>query len=321
MKAPLPTLLLYARFLPHLDPHEQQDYNEDTMAWRDTTAKNYYQLLGVSVEATPEEIKRVYRRLALEYHPDRNPGDRRAEERFKQISEAYGVLIDPEKRRQYDTFRGAGFQSGNAGFRYRQEDIFRDVFSNPSTSAIFDELRREFQRMGLRFDDRFFQQTFFGGRGFVFGGVFVMGPGGVFSRTFRRQPLDQARGKPVERQRGEPVERQRGEPVEPPALAGGVLQALGRKVKRFVGGLLRGDWVTTQGPDLYAELVVTADEARQGTKKPVAVRRNGEREDLLVTVPPGVWTGTRLRLREKGTVGPRGTLGDLYLTIRVREAP
>ncbi|MFQ5962141.1 MAG: DnaJ domain-containing protein [Candidatus Methylomirabilales bacterium] len=274
------------------------------MTWGDTTAKDYYQLLGVSAEATPEEIKRVYRRLALEYHPDRNPGDRRAEERFKEISEAYGVLIDSEKRRQYDTFRRAGFRPGDAGFRYRQEDIFRDVFSNPSTSAIFDELRREFQRMGFRFDDRFFQQTFFGGRGFVFGGVFVMGPGGVFSRTLRREPLDQARGKPV----------------EPPALTGGVLKEAGRKVKKFLSGLLRGDWITTQGPDLYAELSVTAEEARQGTKKPVAVRRNGEREELLVTVPPGVWTGTRLRLKEKGTTGPHGTLGDLYLTIRVREA-
>lgn len=315
MKASLPTLLLYARFLPHLDPHEQQDYNEDTMAWRDASAKDYYQFLGVSAEATPEEIKRVYRRLALEYHPDRNPGDRRAEERFKEISEAYGVLIDPEKRRQYDTFRQAGFRPGDAGFRYRQEDIFRDVFSNPSTSAIFDELRREFQRMGFRFDDRFFQQTFFGGRGFVFGGVFVMGPGSVFARTLRRERAEQFRREPLDQARGKPVERS-----ERPALAGGVLQELGRKVKRFVGGLLRGDWVTTQGPDLYAELAVTAAEARQGTKKPVAVRRNGEREDLLVTIPPGVWTGTRLRLKEKGTVGPHGTLGDLYLTIRVREA-
>ena len=280
------------------------------MAWSNASEKDYYRLLEVSVEATPEEIKRVYRRLALEYHPDRNPGDRRAEERFKEISEAYGVLIDPEKRRQYDTFRQAGFRPGDAGFRYRQEDIFRDVFTNPSTSAIFDELRREFQRMGFRFDDRFFQQTFFGGRGFVFGGVFVMGPGGVFSRTFRRQPLDHARGKPLERQTS-----------ERPALAGGLLQELGRKVKRFVGGLLRGDWVATQGPDLHAELAVTVEEARQGTKKPVAVRRNGEQEDLLVTVPPGVSTGTRLRLREKGATGPRGTLGDLYLTIRIKESP
>lgn len=278
---------------------------KNAMSWRNAGTKDYYRALGVSAEATPDEIKRTYRRLALEYHPDRNRGDRQAEERFKDISEAYGVLIDPEKRRQYDTFRQAGFPPGDAGFRYRQEDIFRDVFSDPSTSAIFDELRREFQRMGFRFDDRFFNQTFFGGRGFVFGGVFVMGPGGVFSRTLRREPLDQARGKPA----------------EPPALTGGVLREVGRRVKRLLRGLLRGDWIKTQGFDLYADLAVTIDEARQGTKKPVTVRRNGEREELLVTVPPGVGTGTRLRLREKGASGPHGTPGDLYLTIRVKEAP
>lgn len=281
------------------------------MAWKDAAPKDYYRVLGVSPEVTPDEIKRAYRRLALEHHPDRNRGERHAEERFKAISEAYGVLIDPEKRRQYDTFRRAGFPPGDAGFRYRQEDIFRDVFSDPSASAIFDELRREFQRMGFRFDDRFFHQTFFGGRGFVFGGVFFMGPGGVFSRTFRREPLDQARGKPVERPRREPAER--------PALTGSLLKAAGRKLKGFLTGLLRGDWVQTQGPDIDAELSVTVEEARRGTKKPVAVRRDGGREELLVTVPPGVRTGTRLRLKEKGAFGLHGTPGDLYLTIRVED--
>lgn len=288
------------------------------MAWRDATAKDYYRILGVSPETPPEEIKRAYRRLALENHPDRNPGDRRAEERFKEVSEAYGVLIDPEKRRQFDTFRRAGFRPGDAGFRYRQEDIFRDVFTNPSTSAIFDELRREFQQMGFRFDDRFFHQTFFGGRGFVFGGVFVMGPGGVFSRTFGRKPVERERREPLDQARGKPVDWQAS---DRPALTGGILKEVGRKVKGFFTGLLRGDWITTQARDLHADLSVTADEARTGTKKPVAVRRNGKREELLVTVPPGVSTGTRLRLREKGAAGPRGTLGDLYLTIRVKEAP
>ncbi|MDZ4340724.1 MAG: DnaJ domain-containing protein [candidate division NC10 bacterium] len=278
------------------------------MAQRNAATKDYYRILGVSPEATPEEIKRAYRRLALENHPDRNRGDRGAEDRFKAISEAYAVLIDPEKRRQYDAFRQAGFPPGDPGFRYRQEDIFRDVFTDPFASAIFDELRREFQRAGFRFDERFFRQTFFGGRGVVFGGVFVMGPGGfTLSRTFRRHAAQ--------------ADSVTGERSDRPALSGRLLTAAGRTLKRLVTALFRGDWITTKGSDLLSTITVTADEARHGTKKPVAVQRSGEQEELLVTIPPGVRTGSRLRLRQKGAPGPNGIAGDLYLTIRVEEHP
>ena len=84
------------------------------------TNDDYYRLLGVSKSATETEIKKAYRKLALQYHPDRNPGDKGAEEKFKKINEAYAVLSDKEKRAQYDRFGSAGFHQ-----RFSQEDIFR----------------------------------------------------------------------------------------------------------------------------------------------------------------------------------------------------
>ncbi|KPJ98421.1 MAG: integrase [Desulfobacterales bacterium SG8_35] len=81
---------------------------------------DYYEVLGVKKGCSTQDIKKAYRKLAMQYHPDRNKGDKEAEEKFKKISEAYAVLSDPEKRKQYDTFGESGFQQ-----RYSQEDIFR----------------------------------------------------------------------------------------------------------------------------------------------------------------------------------------------------
>jgi molecular chaperone DnaJ len=95
--------------------------------------KDYYAILGVSRNATQEEIKRAYRRLAIKYHPDKNPGDKNAEEKFKEAAEAYEILSDPEKRARYDRFGEAAFAGGGAPHYTDINDIFRhfsDIFSD-----------------------------------------------------------------------------------------------------------------------------------------------------------------------------------------------
>jgi len=111
--------------------------------------KDYYGILGVNRDATQEEIKKAYRRLALEYHPDRNPQDKEAEEIFKEIGEAYTVLGEQQKRNTYDRFGSSQFWQ-----RYQPEDIFR--------SFSFKDLFREFD---LRFDEEISHRFFCGARG------------------------------------------------------------------------------------------------------------------------------------------------------------
>ncbi len=112
-------------------------------------AKDYYAILGVPRNASEDAIKKAYRKLAMQYHPDRNPGKEQwANERFKEINEAYGVLGNADKRAQYDRFGTVG----NVG----------DIFGSDSTRATFEDLMREFSGAGLGFD--FLDGVFGGGR-------------------------------------------------------------------------------------------------------------------------------------------------------------
>ncbi len=153
-------------------------------------SKDYYQVLGVAKSATEEQIKKAYRKLAMQYHPDRNPGKEKwANEKFKEINEAFSVLGDPEKRKQYDQFGTVG----NIG----------DIFGSPYTRTTFEDLMKDFggSGLGLDFLDDIFGEALKGRKGSFSFKVYRQGsssPRGVrfeeiFSQAQRPQQREDVR--------------------------------------------------------------------------------------------------------------------------------
>ena len=256
--------------------------------------KDYYQILGVPENASNEEIKRAFRKLAFEHHPDRNPGnENQAEQRFKEIHEAYGVLGYEVKRREYDSYRkgqfaGAGFNNIYSGFQYSQEDIFRYIFSN---RAIFDELSRTFSQAGLRFDEQFLRRVFFNKTDYS-------------NVRTSYEPRTQFKHDVTTRKPGL-MDR----------LAGKAANKLLRfAFKRALGLDIQS--LPEKGADLYHDLVITANEASEGCEKEVSYKRGKSSKKLIVKVPPGVTSESRIRLSGMGQDGIKP--GDLYLRIKIK---
>jgi DnaJ-class molecular chaperone len=251
--------------------------------------KDYYSILGVSEQASHEEIKHAFRKLAMKYHPDRNLGNEKwAGEKFKEINEAYAVLGDEVKRQEYDRMRQAGFAGYGAqyagGRYYSQERVFADAFTNP---YLFQELARMFQEAGLRFDEGFVDNLFFGGRGFVF----------------------TSSGQPSRRDRSTSTSE-----YKPPLLLRLFGKVIRFSLKRILG-VQELSW-QSQGEDLYHEIYLSQEEAASGVDKKIRYKRGKEKKKLIVKIQPGVTQGTRVRLRGMGLEGK--TPGDLFITVRIK---
>ncbi|MEX2252608.1 MAG: DnaJ domain-containing protein, partial [Thermoleophilaceae bacterium] len=254
-----------------------------------TSANDFYDVLGVSRKASADEIKKAYRKLARQYHPDRNPDDAGAEERFKQVQEAYDTLSDPEKRKQYDAGGmlggfgrgGPGFSQGTGGFASDLGDIFSSIFNRggqpnqppPSGRDLETEVRLSFEQamegtqIPVTVPKRATCSTC-AGSGAAPGTSPTVCPRcggrgvdaqsqGFFSIS---QPCPQCGG--------------RGQVIESPCPA------------------CEGSGLTLQ------------------------------RKRYRVNIPAGVRDGSRIRLAGKGEDGPRGgPPGDLYVTTRVAPSP
>jgi DnaJ-class molecular chaperone len=296
--------------------------------------QDYYHVLGVPRNASESQIKAAYRKLAKQYHPDRNPNDKSAEAKFKEVQAAYDVLGDPEKKRNYDQFGhtgmgGAGPAPGPGGWR-----------SGPSGSRVYTWKSGGGPDIPIEgLDDLF---SIFAGQA---GGRDPSGGGG-FDQFFGRG----ARGR---RQRRGP-ERTPGQDLEHPvtltfeqAIAGVTLELSlpdGRSVKvRVPPGVADGQrvrvrgkgmpvvpdgppgdllivchvqphpWFKRLGNDIYLDLPLTVSEAALGAKVEIPTL-DGR---TVLTIPPGTASGSKLRLKGKGVTARNKPPGDQYVVVRI----
>jgi molecular chaperone DnaJ len=258
--------------------------------------RDYYEVLGVSRDAGEQEIKKAYRRQALKHHPDRNPGDTEAEEKFKEAAEAYAVLGDADKRSRYDRFGHAGVAGPAAGPGF-----------NPEIFADFQDI---FSGLGSMF-------------GFSMGDLF----GAPRQRGGRRRGADLRYDLEIEfLEAAHGTEKEIRVPrLEAcPDCKGTGSRTGSRDTCGACGG--RGQVVHRQGFFTLAQTCGACGGQGQVLRDPCATcRGEGRRRQirhLKVTIPPGVDTGNRLRIGGEGEGGAHGgRSGDLYVVVQVRDHP
>jgi molecular chaperone DnaJ len=262
--------------------------------------RDYYEVLGVERNASEEDLKKAYRKLAVKYHPDKNPGDKTAEEKFKELGEAYEALSDPQKRAAYDQYghaafdprarAGAGPAWSGGGF-HDPFEIFREVFGSRGTGSLFEEIFGEAARdpsgaqrgSDLRYDMQItFEEA-------------VSGCEKEVSLT-KPEMCDACRGTGAE-------------------------SGSGVKLCPHCGG--RGQVVSSRGIFSIAQTCPRCEGAGRVVERPCRVCRGAGRKEkaskVKLRIPPGVDTGTRLRSAGNGESGVHGgPAGDLYVVLHVK---
>ena len=256
--------------------------------------RDYYEILAVSREVDEGEIKRSYRKLAVKFHPDKNPDDPVAEEKFKELGEAYDVLMDPQKRAAYDRYGHAAFQQGGmgAGGFHDPFDLFREVFgSGGGSGGIFDH--------------------FFGG------GTDSSGRQRGSDLRYDMQISLEEAALGCEKE----IEIRKLDPCE---TCGGSGARKGSRVITCPTCRGRGQVVASRGFFQVAQTCPQCHGSGQIVEKPCDDCRGEGRVEktsrVKIKIPPGIDEGSRLRSTGGGEAGVRGgPAGDLYVVAHVRE--
>ncbi len=261
--------------------------------------RDYYEVLGVSRSADDNAIKKAYRKLAKKYHPDTNAGNAAAEEHFKEVTEAYNVLSDSEKRKLYDRFGHAAFDPGAAGSgaAYGQ--------GGPEGSRAYRYTDPEGRYQEFHFEggdmDEFLKNLFRGG----FDG-------------FSDQKSDgSSEGNSRKKYHGRGFGGRSHNGFSEDGFGGGFDEAFRNGYGQ--GGFDHG------GQDLHAELNISFEEAVNGCDKVISLKApddpSGKTQSLKVHIPAGIDSGMSVRLRGKGLSGGSGAPGDLLLKVNVGTKP
>lgn len=294
------------------------------------SGKDYYKSLGVSTSASPEEIKKAYRKLALKYHPDHNKGDKSAEAKFKEISEAYAVLSDREKKKQYDMFGAEGFQR-----RFSQEDIFRgfdfgSIFSEfgfgggGKTQNIFSQAfggRGGAGHYNFRSGGSPFESSSNGFRGHRQG---IKGQDLIYKLSVTLEELSQTTNKIISYQVSD---RQEQVSVKVPAgIPGGHKLRLRGKGEASPYGGPPGDLFVQilvldhpvfrrENDDLYLKQRIKFSEAALGTEIEIPTI---DKKRLRLKIPPGTQNNAKFRLQGYGLPHMKSNgRGDAYAEISI----
>ncbi|MDD4984818.1 MAG: DnaJ domain-containing protein [Dehalococcoidales bacterium] len=245
--------------------------------------KDYYNILGVGRSASQKSIKEAYRKLAFQYHPDKNKGDPAATNKMKEINEAYAVLSDVSKRKEYDLLRS---QYGPSAYdRFRQSHTTEDIFRGSDINQIFEEFARIF---GFRSSGDVFRESY-GNEYWWFGPGAEPGSNKNHASNYHGQMSGSSS----------------------PGL-------MGKLVKFFLKKVI-GVELPEKGRNFYDTITLRPERIRGGTEVEYSYQRQGKTRNLIVKIPPGIRDGQRIRLKGMGSPGEAGGApGDLYLQVKIK---